>query len=76
LPAIRPEGAYYVLADVSRLGQSGSLAAAVELLERTGVASVPGSAFYQGSEGDQLVRLCFALPMDSIEEAAQRLGRL
>lgn len=76
LAAIRPEGAYYVLADVSSLAQSSSLAAAVELLERTGVAAVPGSAFYQGVEGDQFVRFCFALPMESIEEAAQRLGRL
>jgi aminotransferase len=76
LPAIRPEGAYYVLSDVSRLGQPDSMACAVELLERTGVATVPGSAFHQGAGGDQQVRLCFALPMESIEEAAERLGRL
>ncbi|MEX1057566.1 MAG: pyridoxal phosphate-dependent aminotransferase, partial [Natronospirillum sp.] len=54
-----PEGAYYVLADVSRLGCKSAPEAAMKLLEHVGVAGIPGSAFYQSHHGDQLIRFCF-----------------
>jgi aminotransferase len=76
LPVIRPQGAYYVLADVSRLGEGDPRAAAMVLLERTGVASVPGSAFYTGDGGQDLVRFCFAKQDGELEEAARRLRAL
>ena len=73
LTPIRPEGAYYVLADVTRLGRATSREAAFELLERSGVATVPGSAFFTGAGGEGLVRLCFAKEDDELEEACSRL---
>jgi len=76
LPAIRPEGAYYVLSDVRRLGRPRAREAAQEILERTGVATVPGSAFYDGEGGEGLVRLCFAKEWPDLEEAGRRLQRL
>ena len=76
LTPIVPEGAYYVLADVSRLGYPNAKAAAMGLLEKVGVASVPGSAFYTGPVGDSLVRFCFAKEDDQIEEACKRLAKL
>ncbi len=73
-----PQGAYYVLADVSKLGCETSKEAAMELLESAGVASVPGEAFFgAGSEvGSRLVRFCVAQPKEVVEEAAQRVCEL
>jgi len=71
-----PKGAYYVLADVSRLPGKTSKEKAMHLLARTGVASVPGSAFYHGSGGENLVRFCFAKTDAELEEACQRIVRI
>jgi aminotransferase len=76
LAPIVPQGAYYVLADVASLGAPSSAAAAMTLLERTGVASVPGSAFHHGDGGDGLVRFCFAKEDDVLDEACRRLAAL
>jgi len=76
LEPIVPEGAYYVLADCAGLGFKTSLQAAMHLLETTGVASVPGSAFYRGGEGEKLLRFCFAKDDDVLEEACTRLAAL
>jgi aminotransferase len=46
------------------------------ILNRTGVASVPGSAFYQDVRGNGLVRFCYAKEDAILEEACQRLERL
>jgi aminotransferase len=76
LPPAIPKGAYYVLADVSRLPGATSKAKAMHLLERTGVATVPGEAFFHGHDGDSLVRLCFAKDDAELEEACSRLVKL
>ena len=68
-----PDGAYYVLADATRLGQPDAKAAAMTLLERARVASVPGTSFYADPVGDRLLRFCFAKEDDVLEEAARRL---
>ena len=70
-----PRGAYYMLADVSAAGFSDSRLAADTLLTETGVASVPGSAFYLSDRGRTLVRFCFAKDFDALENAAERLRR-
>ena len=71
-----PDGAYYVLADVSALPGNSAHERAMHILNRTGVASVPGSAFYQDGRGDGLVRFCYAKEDSVLEEACQRLERL
>ncbi len=71
-----PQGAYYILADAGRLPGSTSKAKAMYLLERTGVATVPGEAFYHGSEGNNLLRFCFAKSDAELGEAGRRLERL
>ena len=70
-----PQGAYYVLADISHLGYPTAKAAALALLEQTGVAGIPGSSFYQGSEGEGLIRFCFAKDDTLLREAVERLGK-
>ncbi len=75
LSPIVPKGAYYVLADVSRLGHATAFDAAMDILENGGVASVPGSAFYRGATGEKLVRFCYAKEDDVLEQAAERLRK-
>ena len=71
-----PQGAYYVLADVSKLpGKTGG-DRAMYLLEKTGVACVPGNEFFNGPAGDDLARFCFAKENDVLEDACRRLGSL
>lgn len=71
-----PQGAYYVLADVSSLPGADSKERAMYLLERTGVASVPGQEFFKGDAGDTIVRFCFAKEDDVLEDACNRLQAL
>ncbi|BDQ33865.1 pyridoxal phosphate-dependent aminotransferase [Pseudodesulfovibrio portus] len=71
-----PEGAYYTLADVTSLPGVTAKERALHLLEKTGVACVPGSAFYSGPVGETLARFCFAKEMDVLEDAMHRLRRL
>lgn len=69
----RPEGAYYVLADVSSLGFDDDRRAAMHLLEEGGVATVPGTAFYRGDRATGLVRICYAVEWETLERAADAL---
>lgn len=71
-----PQGAYYVLADVSSVPGSSSKEKAMFLLRNTGVASVPGGAFFQSVEGKNIVRFCFAKPDHALDEACRRLGAM
>ena len=71
-----PKGAYYVLADVSSLPGKTSKEKAMYILKKTGVACVPGSAFYHADGGENLVRFCFAKSEDELNEACARLLKL
>ena len=71
-----PQGAYYVLADVSSVPGSNSKEKAMEILHRTGVASVPGSAFYARGGGENLVRFCCAKKDEILDDACRRLRTL
>ena len=48
----------------------------MRLLEETKVASIPGSAFFRGAEGEKLLRFCFAKEDGVLEEACSRLRAL
>lgn len=71
-----PQGAYYVLAGISPLPGATGKAKAMHLLEKTGVASVPGEAFFHGAQQDQVVRFCFAKSEADLSEACRRLEKL
>jgi aminotransferase len=76
LPPSVPQGAYYVLADVARLPGATAKERAIYLLEKAGVAGVPGTAFFAGSNGERFMRFCFAKTDDELEEASRRIERL
>lgn len=71
-----PQGAYYVLADISGIQGKNSKEKAMNLLKSTGVACVPGEAFYHDDAGEKLARFCFAKENDVLDEACRRLELL
>jgi aminotransferase len=71
-----PQGAYYVLADVSRLPGVTGKERAMFLLKTIGLAGVPGEAFFSGADGSQFVRFSYAKIDSDIEDACRRLARL
>ena len=71
---LTPPGAFYSFPDVrARLG-GDSWKAMETLLERTSIASVPGSVF--GPEGEGHLRMSYSLPMETLEEAVAALEKL
>lgn len=68
-----PQGAYYTLADISSLPGKTAKERAMFLLKETGVACVPGSAFYEGRTGESLARFCYGREMDILMDACERL---
>jgi len=72
-----PEGAYYVMADISDFGFSDDIEFTKHLIREIGVAVVPGSSFYHDSVlGSQMVRFCFCKKDETLEAAAERLDKL
>jgi aspartate/methionine/tyrosine aminotransferase len=72
-----PKGAYYVMADISKLGYEHDVAAAHDLVERVGVTTVPGSSFFSKPElGAHLLRFAFCKKLETLEEAGERLRAL
>ncbi|MGO8990195.1 MAG: pyridoxal phosphate-dependent aminotransferase [bacterium] len=72
----RPHGAYYIMTDIGHFGFSDDVAFALHLVEKFGVATVPGSSFYsRPSLGTTKVRFCFPKRMETLEQAAERLRK-
>ena len=72
----RPHGAYYIMTDVGHFGFSDDAAFALYLVERFGVATVPGSSFYSlPSRGSTKVRFCFPKKMETLQQAGERLKK-
>lgn len=71
-----PAGAYYILADASRILGENAAQKARTLLARTGVAAVAGSAFFRPGGGENLLRFCFAKKDADLEDACRRLRGL
>lgn len=76
LKANNIKGAYYILADISKIEGKTTKEKAINLLKRTGIATVPGKAFYSDASGMHLVRFCFSKKEKELDEACQRLREL
>ncbi|MFC1856879.1 pyridoxal phosphate-dependent aminotransferase [Thermodesulfobacteriota bacterium] len=76
LMPIIPQGAYYTMADISSLPGQNSKERAMYLLQKVGVASVPGEAFYHDGSGKTLARFCFAIEDNILKEACRRIDAL
>ena len=69
-----PYGAYYIMTDVGHFGFSDDVTFALHLVEKMGIATVPGSSFYSHpSSGATKIRFCFPKKMDTLQKAAEKL---
>lgn len=70
-----PQGAYYVLMDISEYGYDDDERFCIDLAEKVGVAAVPGSSFFK-EDVNHLIRLHFAKTDDYLNSALNRLERI
>ena len=72
-----PDGAYYIMVDISAFGFPNDIEFTKTLIREIGVACVPGSSFYSVAErGAQQVRFCFCKRDETLNLAAERLEKL
>lgn len=71
----RPEGAYFVMVDVSEFGYASDVEFSHWMAREIGVAPVPGSSFFANGE-NRYVRLNFAKKPATLHAAGERLLRL
>ncbi|MGI5998906.1 MAG: aminotransferase class I/II-fold pyridoxal phosphate-dependent enzyme [Lutispora sp.] len=72
ISCIKPKGSFYVFPNIKALGKT-SEEVANELLENTGVITVPGSAF--GAQGEGYLRISYANSLENIKEALNRIEK-
>jgi aminotransferase len=72
----RPDGAFYMMVNFHGMFEN-DIHATESILERVGVAAVPGSIFYANpDQGRTQLRFCYAKQMPELEEGCARLLRL
>ena len=75
LPHTVPEGAYYILLDISEFGYESDLEFCERLAEKVGVGAVPGSSFFR-EPVNHLIRVHFAKRDETLHAALNRLEDL
>ena len=70
-----PEGAYYILMDISEFGFESDLEFCEVLAEKVGVGAVPGSSFFK-EPVNHLIRFHFAKKDETLNEALNRLSEI
>ena len=68
-----PQGAYYVLLDISEFGYESDIKFCEDLARLVGVGAVPGSSFFKESE-NRYIRLHFAKKSETLNAALERLA--
>ena len=72
-----PRGAYYIMTDISAFNYSDDVSFSKFLVEKVGVAVVPGSSFFNDpADGKHIVRFCFCKTEKTLNAAAERLSTL
>lgn len=70
-----PQGAYYVLLDISEFGYDSDIRFCEDLARLVGVGAVPGSSFFKEPE-NRYIRLHFAKKAETLNAALDRLADL
>jgi len=69
-----PQGAYYLMADIQKLGLKNDVYAAEFLLNHAKVATVPGHSFYEKKDaGQNILRICYALEESKVKKALHQM---
>jgi aminotransferase len=70
----RPQGAYYLMAEIDHFGMGSDVEFSRRLIEEHALAVVPGSSFYADPAlGQTQVRFCFAKRRETLERAVDAL---
>lgn len=69
----KPEGAYYVMVDISEFGYESDLQFCEDLARKVGVGAVPGSSFFKEPE-NRYIRFHFAKQDATLQKALDRLS--
>ena len=73
----KPDGAYYIMTDITKFGFENDIEFTKHLVRDIGVAVVPGSSFYRKPElGAQQVRFCYCKRDETLHAAAEKLLKL
>lgn len=72
IPHTEPQGAYYVMVDISEFGYDSDLDFCVDPIKNVGVAAVPGSSFFKEEE-NRYIRFHFAKKDETLLAALDRL---
>jgi aminotransferase len=72
IPHTTPQGAYYVLMDISEFGYESDLEFCEVLAREVGVGAVPGSSFFKENV-NHLIRMHFAKKDETLYEALNRM---
>lgn len=72
IPHTEPQGAYYVMVDISEFGYDSDLDFCVDLIKNVAVAAVPGSSFFKEEE-NRYIRFHFAKKDETLLAALDRL---
>jgi aspartate/methionine/tyrosine aminotransferase len=72
IPHTEPQGAYYVMVDISEFGYDSDLDFCVDLIKNVGVAAVPGSSFFKEEE-NRYIRFHFAKKDETLLATLDRL---
>ncbi len=76
-PMMKPQGAYYVMCDISRFEFPNDTEFARWLVKDAGIAVVPGSSFYvDPKQGFNKVRFAFCKKLETLRAAVKRLQSL
>lgn len=75
LPYTEPQGAYYVMLDISSLGFPTDTEVAEWFVREVGVAGVPGSSFFREPE-HRFIRFHYAKKADTLRAAGEKLATL
>ena len=68
-----PQGAYYILLDISEFGYKSDLVFCEKLAEYVGVGAVPGSSFFKEPE-NRYIRFHYAKKNETLNAALERLN--
>jgi aminotransferase len=77
LTSLTPQGSYYLMVDVTGAGFTSDREAADVLMDKCGVATIPGSSFYvDPADGATQLRICFAKQDHDLERACEGIRKL
>jgi methionine aminotransferase len=73
---LESKGSYFICARYDQISDESDKDFAIRITKEYGVATIPVSAFYQSGKDDKVVRFCFCKKDETLEKAAERLGKI